>query len=728
MKKIFLHIFITLNLLCLLTAAGCDSISPLPGAFSNPNIPAQSLELGPVPHNYPTTRVEDSYSHTPFAPDYKTRRMAYLEFNAANPGNGPYSEAARMTLGHMPNENCMEHSINKIIAREDCADFGLHGLLRVVYRFGSSGMLSENFLARVKDAVLDFKYWPDEYGMVNTRNDSMCYWSENHFILFASGAYLTGQLYPDEIFTNSNRSGTTIMEVSRPRVMRWLKLRLQTGYSEWLSNVYYQEDIAALMNLIDFCDDDEIVSLATMVLDCTLADMALNHFQGTFGSTHGRTYYKDKTRGVDEDTKAVYKLVYGMNTFSVGSMGAVSLATSEKYQIPAVLYEMAADSNTILENKQRMGIKIEEAEKWGLSYDSLEDGMTFLTLEAYSHRLTINLFANMLDSYNWWENNQLKAFKENKDIINTARAINGLPALALVCDKDITRNMRPEVNIYTYRTPDYMLSSAQDYREGYGGDQQHIWQATLGDEALCFTTHPANDLLDDGGSPNYWTGSGNLPRVAQVKNVAIIMYNISSMPGLYLTNKNFYTHAWLPKKKFDKVDSGGNDCSHGETCSNCSHTIEQNGWIFVKKNNGYLALWSQNGYAWQTLDEYKDKFTDIEVVADGKQNIWICEMGRKADYGSFENFISSIGSAKITSLGLSVTYQSPSQGRLFMSLVGPVWQGFKTLDLKDYDRYNNNYSSSGFPGNVINFDCNGKSLQIDYENRARNANSFLETE
>ena len=47
-----------------------------------------------------------------------------------------------------------------------------------------------------------------------------------------------------------------------------------------------------------------------------------------------------------------------------------------------------------------------------------------------------------------------------------------------------------EVNTYTYRTPDYMLSTAQDYRKSFGGDQHHIWQATLDDEAVCFTTHP----------------------------------------------------------------------------------------------------------------------------------------------------------------------------------------------------------------------------------------------
>lgn len=51
-------------------------------------------------------------------------------------------------------------------------------------------------------------------------------------------------------------------------------------------------------------------------------------------------------------------------------------------------------------------------------------------------------------------------------------------------------SLRDEVHVTTFRTPDTMLSSAQDWRPGMGGDQQHVWQATLGQEAVCFTTLP----------------------------------------------------------------------------------------------------------------------------------------------------------------------------------------------------------------------------------------------
>ena len=167
--------------------------------------------------------------------------------------------------------------------------------------------------------------------------------------------------------------------------------------------------------------------------------------------------------------------------------------------------------------------------------------------------------------------------------------------MARLLEKDISRNVRDEANIYTYRTPDYMLSTAQDYRPGYGGNQHHIWQATLGPNAVCFTTYPANDRRA-GSSPNYWTGSGTLPRVAQVENVVIAVYKVSNSPLLTIPNKLSYTHAWLPRDQFDRVR-------------------EQDGWVFAQKGSGYLALWSMNPYRWQA-DPGEDQ--NREVIAERK--------------------------------------------------------------------------------------------------------------
>ncbi len=75
----------------------------------------------------------------------------------------------------------------------------------------------------------------------------MCSWTENHYILFSSAAYLAGQLFPGELFSNSGEAGFQKMDKNRPRILRWLDLRFRTGFSEWLSHVYYDEDLTALL-------------------------------------------------------------------------------------------------------------------------------------------------------------------------------------------------------------------------------------------------------------------------------------------------------------------------------------------------------------------------------------------------------------------------------------------------------------------------------------------------
>ena len=159
--------------------------------------------------------------------------------------------------------------------------------------------------------MLNFKYFPNEPGI-----DSLCTWTENHYILFTSAAYLAGQMYPDEIFSNSGETGRQKIELNRTRILRWLDLRFHTGFSEWLSHVYYDEDLTALLALYDFAADDEIRRKAEMVLDLLVFDMALNSFKGVFGSTHGRAYENTKKWASNEGTTDTSKLLFGMGIFS----------------------------------------------------------------------------------------------------------------------------------------------------------------------------------------------------------------------------------------------------------------------------------------------------------------------------------------------------------------------------------------------------------------------------
>ena len=684
-----------------------------------------------APASYPSAPTPDTFSEQPFLPDYGSRRAAFLEHILKNPAPAntkpAWHELARLAAGGTPHEGIFHAALDFIDARKDCSDFVLHGIIRLLAsKELDVSQLSNGLLSRAKQTVLHFKYFPNEPG-----TDSLCTWTENHYILYTSAAYLAGQLYPDEVFTNSGETGRQKIELNRGRILRWLDLRFRSGFSEWLSHVYYDEDLTALLSLYDFAEDEEIRCKAEMVIDLLLLDMTLNSFKGVFGSTHGRAYENTKKWGSNEGTTDTSKLLFGMGIFSgFDNMSAIAFTLS-KYRVPPAIEAIASDSQLKGDchfiNKQRMGIKLSEMEKWGIHPDNFEDGMLYLTLEAYLHPKTIANTIRMFDTCNWWENSFLNDFKPYRGLLKSLNVVGGLPLLARFLERDVCRNTREEVNIYTYKTPNYMLSTAQEYRKGFGGDQQHIWQATLGPDAVCFTTHPAKI---EGVTPNYWAGSGLLPRAAQYKNLVIAIYNIEKIPALYVPIKHFYTHAWLPKDRFDEV-------------------VEKYGWIFTCKGDGYLALHSQKPYFWTNDDmslrgefvatkqsptkqglaengrfhrrQEPDARNDIEneIIAVGKQNIWLCQLGRKTDDGTFEQFIETISSARLIFGGMNVEFESPGNGEVRFGWEGEFSVGGVEIQLHDYPRYENPYVKAEFGSNEIHIAAGEHELHLDWETGKR---------
>ncbi|MEI6678138.1 MAG: hypothetical protein WCL21_06000, partial [Mariniphaga sp.] len=131
----------------------------------------------------------------------------------------------------------------------DCSDFNLVNLLRIVYEY--DGQIPAATKNKIEKTLLNFRYWWDEPG-----ENSMCYWSENHQVLFASAEYLAGQKYPDKLFPKSGLTGKQHQAKARKRILDWMEMRWNYGFTEFYSSVYYKEDIGGMINLIDFADDE----------------------------------------------------------------------------------------------------------------------------------------------------------------------------------------------------------------------------------------------------------------------------------------------------------------------------------------------------------------------------------------------------------------------------------------------------------------------------------------
>ncbi len=663
---------------------------------------------GPPPAGYPAEFHHDAYATEPFAPRYEDRRKALLEFWRRNPAGagikGHFVELVRLELGQGPvYEGLFASALDYIDRRIDCSDFVMLGIIRARRQFPDSPLLSAEIHDRMKRSILDFKYHPEEPGL-----DSLCTWTENHQIMFAANAFLAGALYPEEIFANTGERGREKAQRARPRILRWLELRYKTGFSEWLSHIYYDEDITALTNLVDFSEDPEIARKSTMVLDLIFLDMALNSFRGTFGSTHGRSYAEEKRDGHLESTADTSKLMFGMGLFSGrDNMSAISLALSG-YRLPESIYAIATDRETTFENRQRAGIRIAEAQRWGLTTrpGDVESAMALLTLEAYTHPRTIMQTMELFDRFRWWGNAFFGPFARYKGLLTTLRKARLLPLLARLIEKDITRNVREEVNILTYRSPEAMLSTAQDWKSGYGGDQQHILQATLSPRAIVFPTHPGHAENTSGG---YWVGSGTLPRAVQVGPVAIAVYRASRVPGLYMTNELFFTHAWFPDAAFDEVR---------EALPEAAASARQRAagaWIFGRLGEGYVALYSRNGYRRQA--EGPD--AGAELIAPGRTNVWILEVGSRGADGEFDQFIRARLSARIRHRGLGVDYTHPTVGRLQVAWRGTPRRNGEPIQTRGYPRYENPFVTAEFPPEEVAVRAGKHHLRLDWSRQER---------
>lgn len=622
---------------------------------------------------------------------YLSRKAQYLEDSLLS--NGLHAQAARVFMNIPVYEPVIEEALVKINERRDCADFSLNTLLRILYFDRQTSALSPELRAALKDSVLNFKYWFDE-----PNEDSMIMWTENHQILFHTAELMAGQLYPDEIFPNSGLTGRGHVTHALPYLNAWLDLRGRFGFVEWHSNIYYNEDLPALLNLVEFADDQEIATKAAMIVDLMAFDFANNYFKGTYATTHGRTEDRKKVGlGPDElpsrdSTSEAAWIMLGIGEHWLNdssNFGAVALATSENYAPPAILEEIAADALFCNEHKERASIGVFDGDLYGLGYTELIDIMFWWSMSAPASAPVIEASMQVMETYDL---DPALIFNDEMlvDFLNFSANLRGL-SLGEYSDKieDVTRGVCLEtVSTYTYRTPDYQLSGAQDHQKGMNGLQEHIWQASLDPYAVVYTSSPG------GISVQEFTG-GWKPRATLYKNVGIIQYDRDcQLPEieliiLFLGIKP-YTHAYFPSWAFDEVYTSGH-------------------WTFGAKDDSYVALYSFRPVQWES---------DYELRSFGKRNAWIVELGSASEFGSFEAFMTAIEDAPCFVLpllrGYCIWYQSPSLGCVRVDWEGPLLVDGQEIDLGPYPRFENDYCRQEFGTDMTSITFESKRLELDF--------------
>jgi len=371
----------------------------------------------------------------------------------------------------------------------DCSDFTLNMLIRLM----RTRRLSDAAKARFREVALNYRYWMDEDG-----TDAMCFWSENHSLLFHSNQYLAGAMYPDEKFLQSGLTGTKLSERGRERCDAWLDSVNEFGFEEFLSSGYAPVTDAALLNIIDF-GDDEIAEKARKALNKQLRQFAMHAFNGSVIAPQGRVYGDVITPHLQGMQGVANLNIGGMNDASTGWLCA--FATSA-FKPEEGLEDLAAQEEDTEYRNGNALITLKKTEDYILTACvSPSSGFTPWDSKAYKTQnpAVTGKFSNLF----------VKALNER---------FHG------------TTNIRPAV--YGY--------------------QQHLMYAALAADAVSFINHPGDSKEQNSMRPGYWFGNGIMPAITRKGNRLAVIYDIEAKHPIG------FTHVFWPAVKFDESFQQGN--------------------------------------------------------------------------------------------------------------------------------------------------------------------------
>ena len=230
-----------------------------------------------------------------------------------------------------------------------------------------------------------------------------------------------------------------------------------------------------------------------------------------------------------------------------------------------------------------------------------------------------------------------------------------------------------------------MLCSAQDYYPGQRGQQEHVWQATLGSTATVFVTHPACTSESDARQPNYWAGNAVLPRVAQWKDALIAVYELPRDDWMG------FTHAYFPVYAFDEY-------------------ALQRGWAFARKGNGYLAITASGGFSLIKSGHYALR----ELRSYGHNNIWLCHMGSADLDDDFSSFKKKILALELEYADDSVRFRTLRGDELSFGWKGPFLRNHQEQPLSGFEHYENLYVTSAYASRQMEIRYGDSALRLEF--------------
>nr|WP_288828339.1 hypothetical protein [uncultured Clostridium sp.] len=452
-------------------------------------------------------------------------------------------------------------TLDQIESRYDCSDFLVCGLVRYLKNYP----VNEDLAKRVKEVLLNWRYWMDQNG-----SDAMCFWSENHSLMFYICAMNAGEMYPDEYFPRADMTGRELFKTGRAKVEAWLADVEEHGFEEFLSTVYMCVTFAALLNVIDF--SEEAISARAVKITDKLLEMLCRHtYDGVVIAPMGRVY-REVVHPFEQGAQALMNLINPDVPFSYGE-GWLGFYSCSSYQLPEGLKELMEHQTDIAYSTGNALIRLKKTPEYCMT-------------SVQSPRPD--------PEFKRWRN------------------------LTLDPDSDTTTCE------YT-KSLNERFHGTTCFEPGVYGYQQHMWYAALDKETDIFTNHPGGTCDSSSMRPGYWYGNGVMPALVQEGNLLGAVYHIPEEHPIH------FTHAYFPAPKFLETKISGNWLFGSKAggfaalwCSSALEPVDDQLFECEYRTYGediaYFCVCGSN-QDFKSLAEFSAYAENLRPVFDGKQRI-----------------------------------------------------------------------------------------------------------
>ncbi|MBC2594175.1 hypothetical protein H5P28_07860 [Ruficoccus amylovorans] len=456
-----------------------DPVQSVAAAYESRRDRLRSTTFGMTAEDYLAGRQPD-------APDGSYNVFGSYASTALRLGLQP--EAANRTLREICASLGEPRSRNKTVV--DDSGFTMMELVRVYNALNGSPLLEPATREAIVDALCRFDFSP-KHG------------SENHLLVFWTARYLIAQHMPDVVFSAyKGKTGAELAREDGERLKRFIRYRARQGWGEFDSGGYMFLSFNAILSLYDFSQDEELKTLAGMMANVMLADMAVDTVFGVYGGARGRVKGQVLDQGRD------------------GERGSPPMYTVNELQY---LYFGLVDPEP--ESGQERLLSFTPMNYWQRSNESLFS--SFRPLD-----IVVRIALDRPEPY---------VNKERKHLHNMADVVPLQP-------------LEGSIRKYTWYTPQYIMGSLQwqdpypaDLKAGvYAKHQQHDGGLSIphGTSTHIFVHHPGN-----GDIHTYWEGDfGCLCRDSfQHKAAQLSLFEIPDREPYQLV------HAYFPRENFDEV-------------------------------------------------------------------------------------------------------------------------------------------------------------------------------